>query len=191
VALCSNAARTEARTRLLHSPPSRAAIVAFTLGQGFECPQLHRQKPSYNQRSAYNHPPPQHVVSSRAARRPSGALYAHLRWQSMQDPANELRRIPLPRTPVHKPVLESSPPIGIAAQTRDDTARALPAMVQSTIRVVPRGKSHSLSHPRCNLVDSHRANNKPAGRNDAAFDTTASRTQYPPAITEGGLPAGR
>jgi hypothetical protein len=58
------------------------------------------------------------------------------------------------------------------------------------LRLVPRGNSHSLSHPRCNL-DSHRANNKPAGRNDAAFDTTASRTQYPPAITEGGLPAGR
>src|SRR5829696_8815302 len=47
LALCSNAARTEARTRLLHSPKSRAAIVAFTLSQGFECPKLHRQKPSY------------------------------------------------------------------------------------------------------------------------------------------------
>ena len=44
---CSNAARAEARTRLLHRPPSRASIVAFTLGQGFECPRLHRQKPSY------------------------------------------------------------------------------------------------------------------------------------------------
>jgi hypothetical protein len=58
------------------------------------------------------------------------------------------------------------------------------------LRVVLQGRSHSLSHPTCNL-DSHRANNKPAGRNEAAFDTTASRTQYPPAITEGGLPAGR
>src|SRR5215217_4713819 len=52
--------------------------------------------------AVHNHPPPQHVVSSRAARRPSGALYAHLRWQSMQDPANELRRILLPHTPVNK-----------------------------------------------------------------------------------------
>jgi hypothetical protein len=32
VALCSNAARAEARTRLLHWPPSRASIVAFALG---------------------------------------------------------------------------------------------------------------------------------------------------------------
>ena len=31
-ALCSNAARAEARTRLLHWPPSLASIVAFTLG---------------------------------------------------------------------------------------------------------------------------------------------------------------
>jgi hypothetical protein len=136
-------------------------------------------------------PDPSSILGHRLNVVPEALPGAYLRWQSMQDPANELRRIPLPRTPVHKPVLESSPPIGIAAQTRDDTARALPAMVQSTIRVVPRGKSHSLSHPRCNLVDSHRANNKPAGRNEAAFDTTASRTQYPPAITEGGLPAGR
>jgi hypothetical protein len=44
---CSNAACTETRTRLRHRPPSRASIFAFTLGQGFECPQLHRQKPSY------------------------------------------------------------------------------------------------------------------------------------------------
>src|ERR671920_1091864 len=29
---CSNAARAEARTRLLHRPPSRASIVAFALG---------------------------------------------------------------------------------------------------------------------------------------------------------------
>src|SRR5918992_3065852 len=47
VALCSNAARAETRTRLLHAPPSRASIVAFALGQGCECPRLHRQKPSY------------------------------------------------------------------------------------------------------------------------------------------------
>ena len=32
VALCSNAARAETRTRLLHAPPSRASIVAFALG---------------------------------------------------------------------------------------------------------------------------------------------------------------
>jgi len=32
MALCSNAARAEARTRLLHWPPSRAPIVAFALG---------------------------------------------------------------------------------------------------------------------------------------------------------------
>src|SRR5215218_3065192 len=46
------------------------------------------------------------------------------------------------------------------------------------------------SCPSCSL-DSHRENTPPAGRNDAALVTTASRTQYPPAITEGGLPAGR
>src|SRR5215210_3503814 len=54
-----------------------------------------------------------------------------------------------------------------------------------------RRASHYCGRPRCNL-DSHRGDNTAiAGRNDAAFDTTASRTQYPPAITEGGLPAGR
>src|SRR5215218_5169587 len=42
----------------------------------------------------------------------------------------------------------------------------------------------------CNL-DSHRENTPTAGRNVAAFDATESNTQYPPAITEGGLPAGR
>src|ERR687897_3407912 len=36
---CSNAARAEARTRLLHRPPSRASIVAFALSYGFECPR--------------------------------------------------------------------------------------------------------------------------------------------------------
>ena len=50
--------------------------------------------------AVHNHPPPQHVVSSRAARRPSGAIYAHLRWHSMQDPTYGLRRISLPRTGV-------------------------------------------------------------------------------------------
>jgi hypothetical protein len=29
---CSNTVRAEARTRLLHAPPSRATIVAFALG---------------------------------------------------------------------------------------------------------------------------------------------------------------
>jgi hypothetical protein len=32
VASCSNTAHAEARTRLLHWPPSRASIVAFALG---------------------------------------------------------------------------------------------------------------------------------------------------------------
>ena len=52
--------------------------------------------------AVHNHPPSQHVVSSRAARRPSGAIYAHLRWWSMQDPAYLFRRIPLPRTRLNK-----------------------------------------------------------------------------------------
>src|SRR5215213_2236927 len=47
-----------------------------------------------------------------------------------------------------------------------------------------------LSCPGCTL-DSHRENTPPAGNTDAAFDAAASRMQYPPAITEGGLPAGR
>ena len=115
----------------------------------------------------------------------------------MQDLGYGLPRTPLPRTRVNKPMLGSSlgslPPTLAAAQARDGTARALPGRCKlwcSPLSVLPQARSHSLSHPRCNL-DSHRANNKPPGRNDAAFDTTASRRQYPPAITEGGLPAGR
>ena len=52
--------------------------------------------------AVHNQPPPQHVVSSRAARRPSGAIYAPLRWRSMQDPTYGLLRISLTRTPVNK-----------------------------------------------------------------------------------------
>src|SRR5215217_775263 len=54
--------------------------------------------------AVHNHPPPQHVVSSRAARRPSGAIYEHLRWRSMQDPAYGLPRNLLLRPPVNRAV---------------------------------------------------------------------------------------
>src|SRR5215208_2078097 len=48
------------------------------------------------------YPAPQHVVSTYAACVASEALLAALRGRSMQDPAYELRRIPLPRTPVNR-----------------------------------------------------------------------------------------
>ena len=51
----------------------------------------------------------------------------------MQDPGYELRRIPLPRTPVNNPMLgsslSSSPPIRTTPQARPGTAWALRAMV--------------------------------------------------------------
>ncbi len=38
---------------------------------------------------------------------------------------------------------------------------------------------------------SHRENSPAAGRGAATIDAAASMRQYPPAITEGGFPAGR
>src|SRR5215211_9170149 len=48
------------------------------------------------------HAPPQHVDPRPAAGRPAEAILAALEGESMQDPASELRRISLPRTPVNK-----------------------------------------------------------------------------------------
>src|SRR5215212_1711686 len=86
VALRSNAARAEARTRLLHWPPSGASIVAFALGYGLECSRLHRQKPSYqpaqcitiHRRNMLFHPAQREGPQERSMR---------TREVSMQDPA--------------------------------------------------------------------------------------------------------
>jgi len=82
-----------------HGPHRRVC-----LGLGVRMPSAPPAETFLSTSAVHNHPPPQHIVSSRAARRPSVALYAHLRWRSMQDPASELRRIPLPRTRVNNAV---------------------------------------------------------------------------------------
>src|SRR5215208_5482178 len=46
--------------------------------------------------------PPQHVVPSHAAGVASEGILSPLGGRFMQDPASELRRIPLPRTPVNR-----------------------------------------------------------------------------------------
>src|SRR5215213_2322883 len=46
--------------------------------------------------------PPQHVDPSRVASVASEAILATLGGRPIHDPANELRRIPLPRTPVNR-----------------------------------------------------------------------------------------
>ena len=53
--------------------------------------------------------PPQHVVPSHAAWEASEGILSPLGGRSMQHPANELRRILLPRTPVNKYDRDSSP----------------------------------------------------------------------------------
>jgi hypothetical protein len=93
-------------------PPSHGG------GQGFESPRVHclfvaisrlnamiERRCQYalglwcsnaaraEARTRFLHWPP-----SRAARRSSGAIFAHLRWRYMEDSANGLLRIPLPET---------------------------------------------------------------------------------------------
>jgi len=48
----------------------------------------------------YSHP--QHLGVGLPAPRPSEAILAAVRASSMHDPASELRRIPIPRTPVNR-----------------------------------------------------------------------------------------
>jgi hypothetical protein len=86
--------------------PTQATITGLyrrvCLRLGVRMPSALPAETSISTSAVHNHPPPQHVVSSRAARRPSGAIYAHLTWRSMHDPASGLRRILLPRTPVNR-----------------------------------------------------------------------------------------
>ena len=65
-------------------------------GLGVRMPSAPPAQTFLSTSAVHNHPPPPHVVSSSAARRPSGAIYAHLRWRSMQDPTYGLPRIYLP-----------------------------------------------------------------------------------------------
>src|SRR5215217_6254824 len=68
------------------------------------------------------YPPPLHVVPSRPSRCLLEAILGALRQDSMQDPANELRRIPLPRTPLHKSYYSVSWPLeALSGRNHKDT----------------------------------------------------------------------